>query len=113
MILIWAHEKNQIWRIKINEELDKLIKHRNIVNYVKAQKLSWFNHLQKMPDTRTGKKIFKLNPLTKRSQRGHKYRWEDNIKRDICQMKVKKWIICVQNRGKWKEVVEKTKTFCD
>jgi hypothetical protein len=29
-------EENQIWRIKTNEELDKLIKHRNIVNYIKA-----------------------------------------------------------------------------
>jgi len=24
------------WRIKNNEELDKLIKHKNIVNYIKA-----------------------------------------------------------------------------
>jgi hypothetical protein len=23
------------------------------------------------------------------------------------------WIICVQNRRKWKEVVEKAKPFCD
>jgi hypothetical protein len=28
-------KENQIWRIKTNEELDKLIKHKNIVNYVK------------------------------------------------------------------------------
>ena len=39
------------------------------------------------------------------------YRWEDNIKQDICQMKIKNWIACVQGRGKWKEVVEKGKTF--
>jgi hypothetical protein len=32
-----------------------------------------------------------------------KYRWEDNIKQDICQMKVKNWIICFQDRGKWKK----------
>ena len=31
-------KENQIWRIKTNEELDKLIKHKNIVNYIKAQK---------------------------------------------------------------------------
>jgi len=36
---------------------------------------------------------------------------EDNIKQDICQMKIKNWIACVQDRGKWKEVVEKAKTF--
>jgi len=26
------------WRIKTNKELDELIKHRNIINYVKAQR---------------------------------------------------------------------------
>jgi len=27
-------EENQIWRVKSNEELDKLIKHKNIINYI-------------------------------------------------------------------------------
>ena len=26
-------------------------------------------------------------------------------------MKIKKWIACVQGRGKWKEVFEKPRTF--
>ena len=30
-------KENQTWRIKNNEELRKLIKHENIVNYLKAQ----------------------------------------------------------------------------
>ena len=58
----------KIWRIKTNEELDKLIKHKIIVNHIKAQRLSRFGHVQRMPNTRTVKKIFKWNPLTKRSQ---------------------------------------------
>jgi hypothetical protein len=65
-----------------------------------------------MPDTRTVKKIFKWNPITKRSQRKPKYRLEDNIKQDICQIKFENWIVCVQDRWKWKEV-ERAKTFCD
>jgi len=64
-----------------------------------------------MPDTRTVKKIFNWKPLTKRSQARPKYRWKDNITQDICQMKIKNWIAWVQDRGKWKEVVEKAKTF--
>jgi hypothetical protein len=64
-----------------------------------------------MPDTRTVKKIFNWKPLTKRSQGRPKYRWVDNIKQDICHMKIKNWLACVQDRGKWKEVVEKAKTF--
>ena len=42
-----------------NEELDKLIKHKYIVSHIKAQSLSWFGHVQRMPDTRTVKKLFK------------------------------------------------------
>jgi len=57
-------KENQTWRIKNNEELDKLIKHENIVNYIKAQRLSWFGHIQKMPDARATRKIF--NHETKR-----------------------------------------------
>jgi hypothetical protein len=104
-------KENQIWRVKTNGELDKLIKHKNIINHIKAQRLNWFVHIKRMPDNRTVRKIFNLKPLTKRSQRRPKFRWEDNIKQEICQMKIKNWIACVHDRGKWKEVVEKAKTF--
>jgi hypothetical protein len=94
------------------EELDKLIKHKNIVNYIEAQRLSWFGHVQRMSDTRTVKKIFNWKPLTKSSQGRPKYKLKDNIKQDICQMKIKNGTACFQDREKWKKgVVEKAKTF--
>ena len=68
-----------------------------MVSYINAQRLSWFGHV--------------WNSLTKRSQGRPKYRWEENVKQDICQMKVKNWITCVQDRGKWKDVVQKAITF--
>jgi capsule polysaccharide modification protein KpsS len=67
-------KENKIWRVKTNEKLYKLIKHKNITNYIKAQRLCWFGHVQRMPDTRTFKKIFNWKPLTKRSQGRPKYR---------------------------------------
>ena len=103
-------KENQTWRIKNNDELDRLIKHENIVNYIKAQRLSWFGHIQRMPEARAAKKIFKWNPLTTRQRGRPKYRWEDNIIQDLGQMKIKNWITCVQDRAKWKDVIEKAKT---
>jgi hypothetical protein len=91
----WAHKRKPNMESQTNEELDKLIKHKNkkyiknIINHTEAQRLIWFGHVQRMPDTRTVKKIFNWKPLTKRSQRKPKYRWEDNITQDICQMKIK------------------------
>jgi len=49
--------------------LDKLIRRKSIVNYIKAQSLSWFGHVQRMPDNRTIKKICNWKPLTKKITR--------------------------------------------
>jgi hypothetical protein len=46
--------------------LDELTKHRNIINYVKAQILSWFGHMNRMPETSIVKKIHKWKPFTGR-----------------------------------------------
>ena len=31
-------ERGGTWRIKTNDELDELIKHKNIINHIKAQR---------------------------------------------------------------------------
>jgi len=46
-------EDNGNWRIKTNIGLDELIKHRNIITYVKAQILSWFGDINRMLETST------------------------------------------------------------
>ena len=74
---------NQLWRIKTNNGLNKLIKHQNIVNYVKTLRLSWFGHVQRKPDFRTANKTFKWTPLTTRPKGRPKQRWEDNVIQDI------------------------------
>jgi hypothetical protein len=40
-----------------------------------------------------------------------KSRWDDNVKQDICKMRIKNWTVCVQDRGRWRDVIEKAKTF--
>jgi hypothetical protein len=100
-------EANSVWRIKTNMELDELITHRNIIHYVKSQRLSWFGHTNRMPETSVVKKIYKWKPLTGRP----KSRWEDDIRNDMRRMKIVKWTEHVQDRSKWKVIVEKAKTL--
>jgi hypothetical protein len=59
-------EDNGTWRIKTNKELDELIKHRNITNIVKAQRLSLFGHTNRMSESSIVKKIYKWKPFTSR-----------------------------------------------
>jgi hypothetical protein len=91
--------ENQVWRLKTNDELDELIKHQNIINYIKTTRLSWFGHIQRMPDSRNVKKIYKWTPLTTRQKGRPKQRWEDNVMQDIRQMKIKNWTARVQDRA--------------
>ena len=55
---IFGHTKGRdgTRRIKTDDELDKLIRHKNIINYIKAQRLSWFGHLHRIPEERMVKK---------------------------------------------------------
>jgi hypothetical protein len=97
-------EKDGKWRIKTNEELDNLIKHNNIINQIRVQRLSWFGHVQGMSDDRMVKKIYKWKPITTRLQGRPKSRRDDNVKQDICKEKIKNWTVCVQDRGKWRRL---------
>jgi hypothetical protein len=50
--------ENGIWRIKTNQGLDKIIKHKNIINFIRAQRLGWLGHIERMQETRMVKAIY-------------------------------------------------------
>jgi hypothetical protein len=43
-------ERDCAWRIKTNDELDELLRHKKIINHIKAQLLTWFGHLRRLPE---------------------------------------------------------------
>jgi len=75
-------EREGTWRIKINEELDELMRHKNIINHIKVQRLSCFGHLQRMPEERMVKEVYKWKPMLTRPLGRPKNRWEDDIRND-------------------------------
>jgi hypothetical protein len=90
-----------------------LIKQRNIINYFKAQRLSWFGHLNRKPETSIVKRIHKWKPFTGRPAGRPKSRWDDDVRNDLRKMKLVKWAEQVQDRSKWKAIFEKTKTLSE
>ena len=103
-------EKDGTWRIKSNEELNRPTGNKNIMNYIKAQRLAWFGHVHRMPDSSMVKKVYEWSPALTRSLGRPKNRWEDDVKSDITRMKITNWKDCIRNRTKWKKLVEKAKT---
>jgi len=103
--------ENGFWRIKTNQELDKLIKHKNIINFARMQRLGWYGLIERMQETRMVKAIHARILISKRPMGRPKVRWEDNVKKDIQRLKVPNWKTLVQDRRRWKEVVGKAKTL--
>jgi hypothetical protein len=58
-----TNEGDGTWRIKTNDELDKLIRHKNIINHIKAQILSCLGHLHRMPEEKMVKRVYKWKPM--------------------------------------------------
>jgi hypothetical protein len=54
-------ERDGTWRIKTNDKLYELIRHKKIINHIKAQRLSWFRHLHRMPEERMVKRSISGN----------------------------------------------------
>jgi hypothetical protein len=102
--------ENRSWRIKTNQELDKLIKHNNIINIAGAHRLGLYGHTERMQETRMVKAIHAWKPISNRPMWRPKIHWEDDVKKDIQMLKVPNWKALVQDR-RWKEVVGKTKTL--
>jgi hypothetical protein len=51
-------ENDGTWRIKSNEELNRLIRNKKIINHNEAQILAWFGHVYRMPDDSMVKKRY-------------------------------------------------------
>jgi hypothetical protein len=63
-----------------------------------------------MPETSIAKKIHKWKPFRGRPLGRPKSRWEDDVRNDLKKMKLIKWTEQVQDRLKWKGIVENVKT---
>jgi len=96
---------------KSNQELEELIKRRNIINFIRAQRLSWLGHIERMQDTRMVKAVYSWKPISRSPIGRPKTRWVDDTRKDIQKLKVPKWKTLAQDRGKWKELIEMAKTL--
>jgi hypothetical protein len=90
--------------------LENIISHENIVRHIKSKRLSWLGHVERMPDGRMTKSIYKWKPYATRPKGRPTLRWEDDVRNDLKKMGVKNWKQRVQERNQWKEITAQAKT---
>ena len=77
------NNENGIWRVKTNQELYEITKHKNIINFIRAQRLSWLGHIERMQGARMLKAIYSWKPISRRPIGRPKTRWVDDVRKDI------------------------------
>jgi hypothetical protein len=65
--------------MKTNLELNQLINYKNIINFIRARRLSWLGHVEQMSPNRSVKCLYSWKPLGTRPMGRPKTRWEEDV----------------------------------
>jgi hypothetical protein len=72
-------------------EIDKLIKSADIVRFIKAQRIKWLGHIQRMDQARPTRKLLDWKHMGTRSIARPRQRWPECVMKDLKKLRVKNW----------------------
>ena len=102
---------DSVWRIRNNNmEIDNLTEGADIVRFIKAQRIKWLGHIQRMDQARPTRKILDWKPMGTRPVGRPRQRWQKDVTDDLKKLKVKNWKEIVEDRRTWRDLAEKVKT---
>ena len=97
------------WRIRSNEEIDNILRKEGIVRFVKARRISWIGHLERMEDSRMPKRMTREKICTKRRRGRPKVRWLDDVQENLWVSGVEGWRGKAQDRDLWRRIAQEAK----
>ena len=97
------------FRQRRNEELEQIIGGRNVVRFIKAQRIRWAGHMARMGMDRVQRRIFEEQPMRGRPRGRPRRRWGDGVQRDLRTMGVGDCWRIAEDRGNWRRIVSEAK----
>jgi hypothetical protein len=76
---------------------------------VKARRISWIGHVERIQDSRMPKRVTKENIYTRRKRGRSKVRWLDDIQEDLREMGIEGWRRKAQDRDQWRRTAQEAK----
>jgi hypothetical protein len=74
---------DNVWRIRNNVEIDKLIEGADIVRFIKAQRIKWLGHIQRMDQARPTRMLLDWRPMGTRPVGRPRQRWQEDVMEDL------------------------------
>jgi len=78
-----VQNEDGFWRIRMNYELNDLIKNANIMRFVRSKRLAWLDHVMRMERKRIPKRVLEWKPTGRRNRGRPRKRWIEDFEGDI------------------------------
>jgi len=93
-------------------EIGNLIDGADIVRFIKAQRIKWLGHIQRMDQARPTRKLLDWKTMGTRPVGKPRQRWQEDVMEDLKKLKVEKnWKEAAKGRRTWRDLTEKAKTL--
>jgi transcription termination factor 2 len=89
--------------------IDNIIKKKDILRFVKARRISWVGHVERMEDSRMPKRVMSEKIYTWRMRGRPKVRWLDDVQEDLREMEIEGWRRKAQNRDQLRQITQEAK----
>ena len=91
-------------------ETDKLIEGADIVRYIKAQRIKWLGHMQRMDQAKPTRTLLDWKLMATRPVGRPRQRWQEDVMEDFKKLKIKTWKKAAKDRRTWRDLAENAKT---
>lgn len=93
------------WRIRSNAEIYVMYNRPDIVCEIRKGRLRWLGHVERMPEERAAKKVYKGNPGGRRLRGRPRLRWQEQVEDHLRQLGIRRWRTLAQDRELWRQTV--------
>jgi hypothetical protein len=102
---------DNIWRTRNNMEIeiDILIEGTDIVRFIKAQRIKWLGHIQRMDQAGQTRKLLDWKLMGTRPVGRPRQRWQEDVMEDLRKLKEEKWKETAKDRRSGRDLAEKAK----
>jgi hypothetical protein len=104
-----AKKEDGGWRMRKNREIEEMVNEPNIIGETKAARLRWLGHITRMGEDRAVKRAYVGRPNGRRPVGRPRYRWRDEVEKDLRELRAPDWLETAQERERWRSLVSEAK----
>jgi hypothetical protein len=80
-----------------------------MVRFIKAQRIKWLGHIQRMEQTRPATRLLDWKPMGTGPIGRPRQLWQEDVMEDLKNLKIENWKETAKDRRTWRDLAEKAK----